>query len=140
MLTTKDGCSDDAIKKLFMRVDANSDEAIDWDEFVTYMLLENQGNPQMNASNQVEGLKFVPSRIISHPFDALGLKEVITTICRLPPGSGNRYATASRDGTMSLWNSKVVLSIDSLCLTLACLNLSMIISPKRTTVSAVCCW
>jgi hypothetical protein len=30
------------MRKLFFRIDANSDGRLDWDEFSLYMLLENQ--------------------------------------------------------------------------------------------------
>eukprot|EP00967_Tisochrysis_lutea_P064601 scaffold83724_cov17-Tisochrysis_lutea.AAC.1 len=42
-LQTEDGSDELALKKLFMRIDANSDETIDWDEFSNFMLMESQG-------------------------------------------------------------------------------------------------
>lgn len=107
MLSTKDGSDESAIRKLFMRVDANSDGTVDWDEFVTYMLMENQGNPHLNANNQVEALKFMPSKIVGRAHNTHAHKDMITAMCKLPPGSGNCYVTASKDGSFALWNSKV---------------------------------
>lgn len=41
VLTTDDGDSPDALRRLFARIDANADGSIDWREFSTYILLEN---------------------------------------------------------------------------------------------------
>jgi Ca2+-binding EF-hand superfamily protein len=42
-LQTEDGSDTLALKKLFMRIDANSDGSVDWDEFSNFMLMESQG-------------------------------------------------------------------------------------------------
>lgn len=42
ILQTEDGGDEEALLKLFCRIDANSDGTIDWDEFSSYMLLESQ--------------------------------------------------------------------------------------------------
>lgn len=39
-LDTEDGNDREALTKLFMRLDANSDGSVNWDEFSSYMLLE----------------------------------------------------------------------------------------------------
>jgi len=35
--------TDDQLRKLFMKIDANSNGLIDWDEFSTYMMFEHEG-------------------------------------------------------------------------------------------------
>ncbi len=42
ILQTEDGADEQALGRLFMRIDANSDGSLDWDEFSNYMLLESQ--------------------------------------------------------------------------------------------------
>jgi hypothetical protein len=42
ILQTEDGGDEEALGKLFMRIDANCDGTLDWDEFSNYMLLESQ--------------------------------------------------------------------------------------------------
>lgn len=44
ILQTEDGGDARALAKLFMRIDANSDGTVSWDEFSSYMLLESQGS------------------------------------------------------------------------------------------------
>ena len=43
ILQTEDGGDEEALSKLFCRIDANCDGTIDWDEFSSYMLLESSG-------------------------------------------------------------------------------------------------
>ena len=41
------------LEKIFMKVDTNCDGTVDWDEYLSYMLLEYQGQDSMNmASNE----------------------------------------------------------------------------------------
>lgn len=49
VLTTEEGSDEIALKRLFMRIDANSNGIVDWDEFCTYMLLESQGSATLRA-------------------------------------------------------------------------------------------
>lgn len=44
----------------YMQVDANCDGSVDWDEYLSYMLLEFQEKSQM--SNVIEGGLFSPER------------------------------------------------------------------------------
>eukprot|EP00959_Pyramimonas_sp_CCMP1952_P285008 5958934-Pyramimonas_sp.AAC.1 len=37
----------DGLRHMFMKIDANGDGSVDWDEFSTYMLLQNQGKQAM---------------------------------------------------------------------------------------------
>ena len=37
-----DNLSDQQLTHLFMKIDANSDGSVDWDEFTNYMFLDNQ--------------------------------------------------------------------------------------------------
>lgn len=41
VLSTDDGDGPDALRRLFARIDANADGTVDWREFSTYILLEN---------------------------------------------------------------------------------------------------
>ncbi len=43
ILHTEDGSDEGSLKKLFMRIDANSDGSVNWDEFIGFLLLESQG-------------------------------------------------------------------------------------------------
>lgn len=41
VLSTDEGDGPDALRRLFARIDANADGTVDWREFSTYILLEN---------------------------------------------------------------------------------------------------
>ena len=41
--------TDDELDRIFMKVDTNCDGTVDWDEYLTYMLLECRGQDTMNV-------------------------------------------------------------------------------------------
>ena len=47
ILSTSDGADAEALRKLFARVDVNADGVIDWNEFVSYMLLDKKSSAQI---------------------------------------------------------------------------------------------
>jgi hypothetical protein len=53
--------NEEELRKLFMRIDANSDGTVDWDEFSSFILLENQGAANLRESESV--LQFHPSKM-----------------------------------------------------------------------------
>ena len=94
---------------MFSKIDANADGTVDWDEFSTFMLLENQGRTSMKESHfhteYVEGEYVVP------PGSNIPHKQVVTRMNILPGGWFAReptYATAGRDGTVRFWSSKTL--------------------------------
>lgn len=62
-----------ALGKLFMRIDANSDGTVDWDEFSSYMLLESQGSASIRdlettiSFDQPGTRAFGPGCLASYP-------------------------------------------------------------------------
>lgn len=44
ILSTEEGSGPEALRRLFMRIDANADGTVDWHEFSSYMLLESDGS------------------------------------------------------------------------------------------------
>jgi hypothetical protein len=58
ILQTEDGGDNDALTKLFCRIDANSDGTIDWDEFSQFMLLENQARVCACVSGPYNRVRF----------------------------------------------------------------------------------
>ena len=47
LLATEDGGGREALRRLFIRIDANCDATVDWDEFSNHMLLEGQATLQL---------------------------------------------------------------------------------------------
>mmetsp|Transcript_1517 Transcript_1517/g.3677 ORF Transcript_1517/g.3677 Transcript_1517/m.3677 type:complete len:1120 (-) Transcript_1517:241-3600(-) len=103
-LQTEDGSDELALKKLFMRIDANSDETIDWDEFSNFMLMESQGGAsikEVEMSINFEQPEEAPVR------DEEAHKGIITYATHITLANGaDRYVTCSRDGMVKIWNAK----------------------------------
>eukprot|EP00892_Ulva_mutabilis_P006535 jgi/Ulvmu1/4253/UM193_0001.1 len=102
-LNTDEGSDADCMRKLFYRIDANSDGAVDWDEFSMYMMLENQGCAAMCEAETVRVLD--PPQ----PGPVEDAHKKLTQCCTMVPpcgGSSQRYATGGRDGVVKLWSCK----------------------------------
>lgn len=106
----------EAMRKLFCRIDANADGALDWDEFSLYMLLENSGAAAIRESST--SMQFVHGgdkggRV--PPQDAH--RKIMDCISQIPAcgGAGPRYVTGARDGTVKLWDHQVC-RCHSLCI------------------------
>ena len=97
--------SEQDIVHLFMKIDANSDGTVDWNEFTNFMLMENQGHDKMmDEINGPAGSEFETypvqkgGEIMGHAH-----KGMIDRIVKLK--EYDKYVTISRDGTMSVWQA-----------------------------------
>jgi len=85
---------------LFMKIDANSDGTVDWEEFLNFLLLENQGLESSNFDQQRDTL-------IREKMDCDNYhrnhSNMISSILHFPNLS--RYVTGSLDGTIKLWDT-----------------------------------
>ncbi|KAI9099891.1 WD40-repeat-containing domain protein [Phlyctochytrium arcticum] len=99
------GLTDEQMSVLFMKVDANMDEAVDWDEFSTFMLLRAQGQTMMQE--QAETQLFETESMSTHFPIQTPHKDMITKILWL--GKMGRYLTCSRDGTVCCWSDRIKL-------------------------------
>ncbi|EFJ43836.1 hypothetical protein VOLCADRAFT_96020 [Volvox carteri f. nagariensis] len=112
ILQTEDGGDAEALAKLFMRIDADSDGTINWDEFSTYMLLESQGSARVR---EFESTVTMQDPVPSPVSDLLAHKDAITHITAMKLANGvDRYATCGRDGTVRLWNAKDLKHVKTL--------------------------
>ncbi|KAJ3044600.1 hypothetical protein HDV00_001526 [Rhizophlyctis rosea] len=96
------GLTNEQMDVLFMKIDANTDDAIDWDEFSTFMLLRAEGQTAMREAAE--------TRLFNA--DAMGRiitphKEPINKILYL--SVNKRFMTCSRDGTVCYWSEKLKL-------------------------------
>eukprot|EP00798_Chlamydomonas_sp_ICE-L_P018384 gene18384-24854_t len=104
VLQTEDGSSPEALGKLFMRIDSNSDGTIDWDEFSSFMLLESQGSASIR---ELESSISLATPEAAHPTDGLMHNDVITHIEHIQVTNGaDRYVSCSKDGCVKIWNCK----------------------------------
>eukprot|EP00484_Ammonia_sp_Unknown_P029258 CAMPEP_0197028102 /NCGR_PEP_ID=MMETSP1384-20130603/7880_1 /TAXON_ID=29189 /ORGANISM="Ammonia sp." /LENGTH=1184 /DNA_ID=CAMNT_0042457053 /DNA_START=22 /DNA_END=3576 /DNA_ORIENTATION=- len=85
---------------LFMKIDANSDGTVDWQEFLNFLLLENQGLESSNFDQQRDML--VRETMQCENFHS-NHSDMISSILHFPNQS--RYITGSLDGTIKLWDT-----------------------------------
>lgn len=118
--------NDKQINQLFMKIDADSNGSVDWDEFMNYMLLENETLSSMKA----EHFEYVKSNEFDPPpnKDKECHADMITCIYIWMPDSEDtpaipekddgskkqevrktlQYITSSRDGKVKIWNTKTL--------------------------------
>ncbi|KAI8923511.1 WD40-repeat-containing domain protein [Entophlyctis helioformis] len=97
------GLTDEQMSILFMKIDANTDNAIDWDDFSTYMLLRAEGQKLMREEAET---KLFDAESTRHPI-ATAHKDVIVRIQFID--SLKRYMSCSREGTLCYWNDRLKL-------------------------------
>lgn len=87
------------MKMLFRRIDANSDQSVDWNEFTNYLLLEEQGSH--NLEMEAARCEICPQDF-KEPKQNSGNhhRELIHTIIKLK----SMYMTSSGDGELKLWD------------------------------------
>eukprot|EP00741_Cyanophora_paradoxa_P015875 tig00020909_g15326.t1 len=88
------------LQHLFMKIDANSDGGVDWDEFSTFMLLESQGTATLREGVNNE---YVETDEGDGGADGVYHKDMIDRVLFLP--NSDKYITTSRDGTLRIWNA-----------------------------------
>ena len=93
---------------LFMKIDANSDGSVDWDEFTNYMLLETQAASDMSdRSYQVRyqdafDKNLGPVWVDPNP-KSLHHSKMIGGMLAIP--KQEKFVTHSRDGTVRVWHA-----------------------------------
>lgn len=103
------GMSNMQLQKLFMKIDANSDETVDWDEFMNFMLLENQSLDIMTVDTANYELLIKPDPPLAS--DPKIHREMINQVVSvLEEGVTDRkkmqkYITGGRDGKVKIWNA-----------------------------------
>ncbi|XRB12060.1 EF-hand domain-containing protein [Pseudoscourfieldia marina] len=114
----------EALQHLFMKIDANSDGTVDWDEFTNHLMLEQERKLEFDAGDdsKVSYEKVVPrsaptqlpsihsaASSVASSTDGndvdLSKLEAITCICHLP--GNNCYVTGGRDGHVRTWSYKL---------------------------------
>jgi WD40 repeat protein len=104
-----DGLSRLQLSHLFMKIDANSDGSVDWDELLNYMFLDNQeqssSEDTAGGEDEEASTKFFPAT-----YDIFALnndsknqhKEQVSSLLYLD--RQNQLLSASRDGVLRLWH------------------------------------
>jgi len=103
------------LRQLFMRIDANASGDVDWIEFMNYMLLENQNLSSMKQENFEYLQSFKPDPAPTVANLSTCHMDMITCILQIFPEDKDisheqfkrkmKYVTASKDGTVKIWNS-----------------------------------
>ena len=100
-----EGLSNKELVQLFMRIDTNSDGSIDWDEFMNFIILENENMSHMKA----EHCEYVNPKIADPTASQKwsGHSDMITKLLIVNPPDNSepfKYFSASNDGTVKIWN------------------------------------
>ncbi|XP_039174847.1 EF-hand calcium-binding domain-containing protein 8 [Crotalus tigris] len=105
--------SDEDVDVIFMKVDANCDGSVDWEEYLNYMLREYRGKDDMLKSKLLPEFQTNMKTVsVSHsedivriqffPSQARGLMEKTWKSSSRPPSG--RFLTVSRDGILHYWS------------------------------------
>ncbi|XP_076074046.1 WD repeat-containing protein on Y chromosome-like [Mytilus galloprovincialis] len=101
--------TDTEIEFLFMKVDANCDEKVDWEEYVTYNLLEYQGKTLMIEMMRQRPLPQETTPIPSKHRESIVAVKFYPSIQKKAGKNfidhiNGKYVTLSKEGLMSTWN------------------------------------
>ncbi|KAI8844168.1 WD40-repeat-containing domain protein [Chytridium lagenaria] len=99
------GLSEDQMGQLFMKIDANTDNEVDWDEFSTFMLLRAERQSVMLEEATTTLFDLPP--MIPAPHHQTPHREGIISIIYVP--AVKKYVTCSREGTFCYWSEKFKL-------------------------------
>jgi hypothetical protein len=95
-----DGLTDDQLEQLFMKIDVNTDNLIDWDDFSSYMLLRAEGKKAMKEALETMLFDCSSSRS-GYPMPTYH-KEMIVRVQYLQ--NTRRYMTCCKEGTICYWS------------------------------------
>eukprot|EP00948_MAST-09A_sp_MAST-9A-sp1_P000153 g153.t1 len=88
--------------QLFMKIDANSDGSVTWDEFTNFTLLEDQG--ALNMQKIAHACELSIQKFRDHPATVKRYhKDTISSIC-IGYYPDKFYLTSSHDGTVRFWS------------------------------------
>jgi WD40 repeat protein len=92
------------LQTMFMKIDANSDGDVDWDEFTNWMLKMEAGAHSMTEDKDLGELKPFCEQEGENPTLHRGVVSTIAA-CKIP---GLSYVTGGRDGTIRFWNASTL--------------------------------
>eukprot|EP00948_MAST-09A_sp_MAST-9A-sp1_P002549 g2549.t1 len=93
---------------LFMKIDANSDGTVDWDEFTNYMFLDNQDTAA--SKSEEDTIKFISGGaepLTTPNFVRFTHKSPVHTVQYIEKcaRAQSLYASASTDGVIHIWHA-----------------------------------
>eukprot|EP01012_Entosiphon_sulcatum_P039997 TRINITY_DN53619_c0_g1_i1.p1 TRINITY_DN53619_c0_g1~~TRINITY_DN53619_c0_g1_i1.p1 ORF type:complete len:1158 (-),score=109.58 TRINITY_DN53619_c0_g1_i1:4-3477(-) len=94
--------TEDQLRLWFMRIDANANGSVDWDEFSSYLLLEAQKEQTQSEVQQQDYIFSGPP-----PGDLEYAHSDMVTALLVHPRNGKCYTTA-RDGVVKMWNANTL--------------------------------
>ncbi|KAJ3130047.1 hypothetical protein HK098_006759 [Nowakowskiella sp. JEL0407] len=98
------GLTEEQMMILFMKIDANTDNSIDWEEFSTFMLLRAEGQNSMREAEE-NSLFITDQQTRQHNRIQTPHKDIIKQILWIP--SIKKFLTCSRDGMICYWSDKL---------------------------------
>lgn len=92
------------LQTMFMKIDANSDGDVDWDEFTNWMLKMEAGAHSMTEDKELGMLHAMVEQTGEAVTLHRGMVNCISQ-CKIP---GLSYVTGGRDGSIRFWNSSTL--------------------------------
>lgn len=86
-----------------MKIDADSNGSVDWDEFTNFMFLKRQTGGTDNSASSNWMFLEKEQADINAATPSVYHSDIITVVKHVP--DIDKYATGSRDGTFKLWNA-----------------------------------
>ncbi|KAI8898271.1 WD40-repeat-containing domain protein [Globomyces pollinis-pini] len=100
------GLTEEQMVTMFMKIDSNTDNLIDWDDFSTYMLLRAEGQKQMIEAQEIQLFEVDENNSKRHTTNTQH-REMIVRVQYIE--SMKRYMTVCREGTICYWNERLKL-------------------------------
>ena len=101
------GVNESEVHLLFMRIDANSDGAVSWDEFLAYVLSQDEG--QLNIVAEASRQLFDYPNFADNALHIHGHKDSASGLLHLE--DVDRYASFSRKGEVLIWRPDCLDSV-----------------------------
>jgi len=89
-----------------MKIDANSDGSVDWDEFTQFYLLENQAAAEMTDRTYSERLQEIDPKSCDPNPKTAHHRDMIESILHV--NRQEKLFTSSRDGTVRVWHASTL--------------------------------
>ena len=97
------------LQTMFMKIDANSDGDVDWDEFTNWMLKMEAGAHSMNEDKSQGKMYVSHEQSGESPAYHRGM---VSRIVSVNNASHHAYVSAGRDGTIRFWSSTTLETVN----------------------------
>ena len=101
------------LSQLFMRIDCNSDGRVTWDEFLSYVMLQDTSRARP-LPRELAWSKFAPQEPSAEPAPGQVHRDAISHVLHLPKAQS--YVTCAADSTLRVWHACSLRPLGSITL------------------------